>query len=289
MFYIGLKGGLGNQLFQYAFGVAASMESNIPLSIDITYYENTANRDTKRLPLLHHFHIQTPFALNGEVAKFHTFPANLKRKITRRLKPQSDYTYNSQLLNVKEGQYIEGWFQSEKYFKKYADTIRHELQLKEKPGVEATEALNEIINIKSKGIIPVLIHIRRGDYISNPHAAAFHGVMNIEYFKKALDAIEERVAGKKHIFYTTDDIEWVKANIQFPYESSFISRQGIQDYEEIHIMKECDHFIISNSSFSWWPAWLSENPNKIVIAPKNWVKDPSINTQDVCPEDWIRI
>lgn len=289
MFYIGLKGGLGNQMFQYAFGVAASMESNIPLVLDTTLFDHTPSRDTKRAYLLHHFNTQARIASENEVAKFHTKPARLLRKIKRRLKPQSDHVFYPELLKVKNGQYLEGYWQSEKYFKKYKSTIQHELSLRTSFGLEAIEMIRKIKTVKQTGAEAILVHIRRGDYITNQAAAAFHGAQNLDYFARGISYLDSKSEKSKHIFIATDDIEWVKANFKPHHEYTFISRPGIYDFEEILIMADCDHFVISNSSFSWWGAWLGQNPHKIVVAPKNWVKDPAIDTSDVLPEEWIKL
>lgn len=298
-FYIGLKGGLGNQMFQYAFGVAASLETHHPLALDLTNYGMQSAIDTPRSFLLQHFNIQAHIADTKHVAKFHARNATLFRKIKRKLFPRSEYMYNAHALKVKQGQYLEGFWQTEKYFLKYSDTIKSELSLKNPYGAEALAAHMEIKQAKEKGFETIMVHIRRGDYVTNPHSVKLLGVLSPEYFNDAIAKIvhvldvksmnDHGTAKPKHIFFASEDVAWVKEHIKPHHDFTFISRPGIYDFEEIMLMSECDHFVISNSSFSWWAAWLGKNPNKQVVAPKRWIMDPKVRTDDATPASWLRI
>jgi hypothetical protein len=132
------------------------------------------------------------------------------------------------------------------------------------------------------------VHIRRGDFL-NEKITAYHGVLSAFYFEKAIGLIREKIPSAS-IYFFSDDIEWVKQNLAVDknsvFVSSFITRSAIEDF---YLMTKCKHNIIANSSFSWWPAWLNNNPDKIVVAPKKWFADSSINTNDLIPQDWIRI
>jgi hypothetical protein len=132
----------------------------------------------------------------------------------------------------------------------------------------------------------VSVHIRRGDYVSNPHASKFHGTKGLDYYEKAVERIAETVKNPE-LFVISDDIEWCKENLRLPYKTTHID--GNAGFEDMHIMSHCAHNIIANSSFSWWAAWLNTNPDKVVIAPKKWFNDESINTEDVVPKTWIRL
>lgn len=289
MLYIGLKGGLGNQMFQYAFGVAASIESQIPFTLDITLFDTTSSIDTKRSYNLNHFNIQAQVAQKTAVAKFHTKKATIIRKIQNKLWHQNDYEYNPSLLKVKNNQYIEGYWQSEKYFKKYKNIIQQAFTPKEPFGIEAKKILDFISTVKISGAETILVHIRRGDYVTNAAAAAFHGVQDTNYYLQALDYIDAQSTKSKFVFVATDDVQWAKENFKSHHSFTYISRTEIHDFEEILIMSKCDHFIISNSSFSWWSAWLGQYSNKIVVAPKKWIKNPNISTPDIIPDEWIKI
>ncbi len=287
-----LQAGLGNQMFQYAYARRLALETNSELKIDLWWYTNQAKIDTQRTYGLSDFNIQESFATEKEVHLYHSLAYRLYRKvkknIERRIFNRSDFVYYP--IKPKKNAYLEGFWNSEKYFKKYEDIIRKELSLKTELGNEAKLIQNEIINSTKT---TVLIHIRRGDYILNPHASTFHGVKDVSYFENALQTLKSKLGEVEqhiHIFVVSDDITWAKENVNFGTSSvTFVSRPEIKDYEEIHLMSLCQHFIISNSTFSWWGAWLSTSKNKIVIGPKQWVNDPSIDTRDVMPPEWIRV
>ncbi len=307
MIYLGIKSGLGNQMFQYAFGKAASIENTLNLSLDTSAYARQFARDTPRSFGLQHFNIQSPIATDQETEKFHTKWQIFKRRVKNKILPIRNYEFKPSELRVVDGQYIEGFWQSEKYFEKHSDIIREEFTLKNPLGAEATQALQEIRDFKQKGYETIMVHVRRGDYVTNKHSIALLGVLEPDYFSLAIEKVCSEIdkrnmengnnsdsnlyAGSKpkHIFFATEDTAWVKQNIKPHINYSFISRPGIYDFEEMVVMSNCDHFVISNSSFSWWAAWLGTHPNKIVAAPKKWIVDPSVNTADATPEEWFRV
>jgi len=301
MFYIGIKSGLGNQMFQYAFGVAASMESGIPLALDISNYGRQFAKDTPRSFTLQHFNIQAPIATDTETVQFHNKVAIFLRRLKLKFSPNNNYKFDPQALKVKHGQYLEGFWQSYKYFEKYEKTVRAELTLKNPLGLEALTAVKEIEQKKAEGYETIMIHVRRGDYVTNPNSVRVMGVLNADYFRTAIERIEKEIdmqtinknenvqTKPKHIFFASEDTEWIKEHIKPHHSYSFITRPGILDFEELMVMSTCDHFIISNSSYSWWAAWLAHNPQKIVIAPKRWVVDTQTDTSDALPPTWIKV
>ena len=133
------------------------------------------------------------------------------------------------------------------------------------------------------------MHIRRGDYVTNIHANIFHGLCDLDYYYKSINYIRcNKQVDLICIF--SDDIDWVKQNLFIEgVEIIYVSEFVIDHIQEFEIMKQCQHNIIANSSFSWWAAFLNSNPEKIVIAPKKWFNDESINTSDLCPQEWIRL
>lgn len=294
MFYIAIKSGLGNQMFEYAYGYTAAKKAGLDLSLDISAYGRQFAKDTPRNFTLQHFNISAPVASSEETARFHTPARIFMRRVRNKLKPFANLTFDPKEFKVKDGQYKEGYWQNEKYFLDYADDIRKQFTLKNGFGKEASDTLREIDEAKASGKQAVMVHVRRGDYVTNKHALASTGVLEVDYFKNGINLIKERLAlsGKRmHVFFASDDIEWVKENIATDSAAAdfgFISRPGMQDYEEMLVMSHCDHFVISNSSFSWWAAWLSANPHKIVVAPKRWRVDDT-DTSDATPPNWLRI
>jgi hypothetical protein len=295
MFYLGIKSGLGNQMFQYAYGYTAAKKAGIPLSLDISAYDRQFAKDTPRNFTLQNYNISAPIAPIEETVKFHTPLRIFLRRIKNKIKPAINHLFDAREFDIKDGQYKEGYWQSAKYFESYADDIRKEFTLKNAFGSEAVEALREIEACKDQGITTILVHVRRGDFITNAHSVASLGILPAEYFINAIKLIQERLilaSTEKpiHIFFASEDPAWVEGHIKTEgISSSFITRPGIKDFEELLVMSHCDHFVISNSSFSWWSAWLATNPHKIVVAPKRWMVDPKIRTDDATPPNWLRI
>lgn len=281
-----LKGGIGNQMFQYAFGRAQSIRLGSPLFLDIEGYKHQAKTDTLRLYELDNFNIE------AKTIEYHINTSkNLFKKIIKRLYPEKIYSFDQNAIkNIKADSYLEGWWQTEKYFSDIGDTIRKELSLK-KPFSIGADTIASEIRLSKKS---VSLHIRRGDYVSNAYASAYHGTTGLEYYKNALHSVISKIGSDSmKLFIFSDDTGWAKEhmpsivapNIQVTY----VSDKAIPDFEEVILMSMCRHNIIANSSFSWFGAWLNENPDKIVIAPKQWLLGKKIDTRDAVPEKWIRL
>jgi len=315
MIILKLKAGLGNQMFQYAYARALELRSEkafdmkIDLRLDLRWFSHEQlAQDTERFYGLSHFNIKAGIATESEVRaefgytrSFH-YRASLKvyRKIQREVFGFSDYVFFPGLARPVRKAYIDSYFwNSEGYFKDHESEIRSEFTLREPLGKAAESAVADIQAAVHAGRIPVLLTVRRGDYVSNAHIGAHHGAKDSSYYDKAIEEMQGRLgsaASKIHFFITTDDIPWVSENIKpadsrgDAIETSFLSREGMTDYEEMHVMSLCHHFIIANSTFHWWGAWLSTAAGKkIVIGPRKWVNDPKIDTRDVMPQAWIRL
>lgn len=180
--------------------------------------------------------------------------------------------------------YLNGYFQSEKYFKDFENEIRH---LFKQPShvfaiatQEAWDKYQIFINTSEN---TCSIHVRRGDYLNSPN---HHPTQNMNYYMKAIKQMP-----KDTLFLIfSDDIAWCKENFpDLPEKFKFV--EGSEDYMDLQLMSMCKNNIIANSSFSWWGAWLNENPNKIVVAPSNWFGPafPNHDTKDLYCENWIKI
>jgi hypothetical protein len=131
------------------------------------------------------------------------------------------------------------------------------------------------------------MHIRRGDYAHNPKTNTVHGVCEKEYYYRCVEKISSTTPDLR-IFVFSDDMGWVVENMRLPCRTTYVAHNGEEnDYEDLSLMSMCKHHIIANSSFSWWGAWLSTNPDKIVFAPREWFRDASIHTSDLIPKDWV--
>lgn len=251
-----LQGGLGNQLFQWAYGKSLAVKYNTSLLLDTSFYSNQTG-NTPRV-----------YELNKFPNLIYQNPDNEPKET---IGVVDDFNYGELLYNENYNYYLNGFWQSEKYFLNASDLIREQLQ----PTTEIIEKLKQKINGKS-----VSLHVRRTDYVTSN---GFHPVQTIEYYNKAIETIGDY----DQLFVFSDDINWCKENLKYK-NILFVENQD--NLEDMWLMSLCDHNIIANSSFSWWGAWLNQNKDKIVIAPKNWFGSQSnLNDLDITPVNWIKI
>ncbi|MFA7314320.1 MAG: alpha-1,2-fucosyltransferase [Candidatus Magasanikbacteria bacterium] len=263
MIVLKLKGGLGNQMFQYAHGRSLEF-SGKKVVFDISFFENNkAKHDVARDFKLCNFNIDKKVKFVNKKNVFFDFVNKIKRIL---------------------GFNVEEYFQSEKYFRNIEDVVRKEFTLKNEMSESASKFEQEILHNRNS----VSLHIRRGDYVSDIKTNDYHGVCDLNYYERAIKYLKEKI-GEIKIFVFSDDISWVKENLKLD-NLFFVSSEDIKDYEELILMSKCQHNIIANSSFSWWGAWLNENKDKIVIAPKKWFNNNQVNNKsDIVPKDWIRL
>ena len=180
--------------------------------------------------------------------------------------------------------YLNGYWQSEKYFKNIRKTIIKDFQLR-KPLIKKNKSWARKINTSNS----IGIHVRRGDYITDQKTNKYHGICGINYYKKSINLIKNRI--KNPIFFIfSDDYKWVKKKFSFLGNYAFfINNNNNNPPIDIKLMSLCKHNIIANSSFSWWGSWLNTNKDKIVIAPKEWFQDKKVKSQDIIPSNWTKI
>jgi hypothetical protein len=284
MVIVKLMGGLGNQMFQYALGRHLSKKNNATLYIDTTNLLKKEPGSTNTVRDL-------------ELDIF-DFPINIYRqdnrsgifyKIYDRISPikniqDSVFRFNPAILQLKGNLYLDGYWQTEEYFKEVEELIRKDFIFKNGPNSKNAALLK-----KTKETQSVSVHFRRGDYITNKGAQQFHGLCSPDYYKSAMKKIKQEL-GNPHYFIFSDEVGWVRENFSFDDPFTIVEgNTGKNSFEDMRLMAACKHNIIANSSFSWWGAWLNEHKNKIVIAPTFWFKDVSIDTSDVIPDQWIKI
>lgn len=269
-----LKGGLGNQMFQYATGMAVAKRNGVNLILDLSSYENQSDKDTHRT-----FELEA-FALSHTDTTLR--PASLIERLTRKvlgkLFPVDPYGFDRSVFSTSV---LDGFYQNERYFLGIREFILKEFTLKD----ESAQFKETVAFIHTRP--SVSLHVRRGDYVFNQFASSFHGAMGIEYFKKAYDAITSRIGMDFNLFIFTDDINWAEKNITMHPKTYILSGNGFAPAEELILMSKCTHNIISNSTFSWWGAWLNQHTDKIVIAPRQWTTDRQ--NPGILPSTWTKI
>ena len=277
-------------MFQYAFGRYLSHRHKTPLLLDPVFYGSQTMRSFD----LDVFNIQAEMAGEKQRALFElppdpSFLAKLSFRLRRLFRNypfviEKQFSFSPELLEVPASAYVEGYFQTEKYFSSIKALIKNDFTFR-----VPMDARNAAMHGRITGSDSVSVHIRRGDYVSNPYTNTIHGTCSIDYYRDAIAHIRSKVENPS-FFIFSDDIEWAKQHLLPGEKAEFIDfNTGEKSYEDLRLMSSCRHNIIANSSFSWWGAWLNGNENKIVIAPQKWFNDPSKDTRDLIPETWLRI
>ena len=281
-----LEGRCGNQLFQYAAARAVAIKNNSELIIDTRM---TTDAGGQWQYSLNHFNI------SARIAKPSELPPHRSKKIRYRLwrKYGNNPKYikehghnirnNEHVYSASANSYLEGYFQSEKYFIDISKIIRKELTIITPPLQYNKIMLDRIVNENA-----ISLHVRRGDYLL-PHWSRWFAKCGNDYYNAAISYITRYI--KSPIFYIfSDDPKWVKGNIQINYPV-IVSENNQNDlhYEDLRLMSSCKHNIIANSTFSWWGAWINTNPDKIVIAPQSWYSSTGPENPDIVPQSWIRL
>lgn len=275
MIIVKLMGGLGNQMYEYAFGKHIALKNNTDLKLDLRFL---LDRSPKKFFVYRDFDLNI-FNINYDLANNNDLNNNLSYY------KEKYFHFDKEALNIADNSYIEGFWQSEKYFIDIKDVIRKEFSFKNEFNEESKKLSDEIQNCNA-----VCINVRRG-YINNLKEKYYHGFLGLKYINKAKDLIKTKVENP-HFFIFSDDMSWCEANIKDEqYPLTFVSHKyaGEKFQYYLQLMTQCKHFIIPNSSFGWWGAWLNQNPDKIVIAPKKWFRFALNNTKDLIPDNWIRI
>lgn len=288
MIIVALRGGLGNQLFQYATGYALARASNGELLIDTTRLDGTSPipGDTYRPYALDAFHIPTRRASSEQIRTVrHPFgtASRIIEIVTLKLFRRYYIGWDPSVLKRRGNVYLNGYFQSPKYFESERDALLKIFSLREEFGLEARRIFAQI-----QASDAVSIHVRRGDYVANTKPHDTPDICSLEYYAKAVAKIRERISNPVW-FVFSDDMSWVTRNLALPGRTVYVSGNTIPDAHELMLMAECDHNIIANSSFSWWGAWLNQNPLKIVVAPMPWFNTKKDQHKDLIPESWIRL
>jgi hypothetical protein len=283
-----LIGGLGNQLFQYAAGRALALANDCKLKLDISEFRNYTLRSFELMRLNINAELADPRDVSLLVGSKAWVAKTVRRKFKWRRNThfveRKDYSFDSAFFKLTQPVYLEGFWQSYKYFESYALPLRREFTFNTLLAGKNAELADFISRTNS-----ISMHIRRGDYVSKPENAKVLGSVGIDYYNQAIHKVRDQIV-KPVIFAFSDDLSWVKDNIESGENTVFVSHNsGMSSFEDMRLMSLCKHNIIANSSFSWWGAWLNTNPEKMVIAPKRWLKNNSYSTEDLIPNTWIRI
>lgn len=290
MIIMHLKGGLGNQLFQYAFARSLSYNLKKELFLDISHYSHNEKRKHVIFGL-------NAFNIKGIVGNYPYVEKtsvgldyNSSKKICKYVQevpntfPYDIYDENAieKLKDIKLPAYFEGYFQkiniqdksifiTETFFKENNKIIHEDLEYSLPFNEEYVDIIKDMDKYDS-----IALHVRRGDYLDYPN----FGLCTVEYYEKAIEKIVSKVENPKFYIFS-EDMEWIKKNIKIDYPTKYINFYAKKDsvcrgYAELlNLMAQCDNFIIANSTFSYWASFLGKNKEKIIITPKPWFIDRS--------------
>jgi hypothetical protein len=258
--YLGKLGQLGNQMFQFAATLGVARYTGVTYTIpnhDEVIVDALGNK--LRIELFDCFDIK---------------PENTGILKTDYVVAEKGFEFDSSVLSSsREVDYtLHGFFQTEKYFKHCARELREQFSFKNHIVEECNDIIEECFDN------PIALHIRRGDFLIN---SGNHYNQSLDYYEKALSKFDS----KRQVVIFSDDPQWCVEQKLFESDR-FIVSSGNNPYMDLYLMSQCDDFIIANSTFSWWGAWLA-NKGK-VIAPKKWFgpNNAHLNTKDLYPEHW---
>ena len=274
MIVIRVYGGLGNQLFQYAFGIFLQEKFNQKIYFDFSFYNSNTHRAPSILKIINNLN-QSPESLSNSFVKFNSFRVN---RLYNRIFNKNYYSNYSDgfLPNPNENYFFDGYWQDKKY-------LKNELINLKMPSlsINADYYFNQIKKSKSS----LSIHIRRTDYLTKKNQKIFK-ILDEKYYESSLKLIKNLGVSNSELFVFSDDHKWVNENLKLNQKFTVI--ENTNEIEDLFLMATCNHNIIANSTFSWWGAFLNSNKNKIVVGPKVWYKnDYSENDIKLKGWNWI--
>jgi len=273
-----LSGGLGNQMFQYAFAKSLQSNYNIKFEINTTFYNRIFKDQTTREIGLNLFNLKfkdcSDNKLQRIILKIKEKLSNINLSINSTYHNENKVNHkNFNNLNLKKKNYFRGYWQNSKYFESIKNDLKKDFSLDHNLKNLDPNTFKKITETNS-----VCVHVRRKDYLGTDL-----DVVDVNYYRNAFKKLKSQFTGL-NFFIFSDDINWCNENLSFLPNSMFYSFSMLNDF---HLMSLCKHFIIPNSTFSWWAAYLSSNNNKIVIVPSKWHKTNNNLLKDASPPNWI--
>jgi len=305
-----VAGGLGNQMFQYAFARALEERTGDEVYLDLSTYEYMPAHNGFELDRL--FAIQYRAAREEDVERLATHPHNslsqIRRKYFTKRTHHIDrvFRYDPSVFELKGDRYFEGWWQSEQYFTPIAGKLREEFRFIAAPGARNEELIataeagdktmaHGAAACETAGLERrlVSVHVRRGDTLKHPDTWVCTGA----YYRNAFALVRESVV-QPHFLVFSDDLSWCRANLGLgAAEATYVDwNRGSDSWRDLWLMSRCHSHIIANSSFSWWGAWLDPAPYKLVLAPERWSLAPPrrfayyhYDFWDIVPATWVKV
>jgi len=275
-----LSGGIGNQLFQYSLGLYLSIKNDSILKVDVNRF-NSVNefRNYSLDDIISDINI----ASDDEIHDF-TKKSWLNPFSNRKVVNEKKFEFDNNITKLKGSLYLNGFWQSEKYFLPIKDILKDKIKIKSIFNPSLYNKFRSEFNTKNS----VCIFVRRAELVTNKTFESYHGYCKEDYYYRAIQYISNKI--ENPFFYIfSDDIEWCIEKFGNLNNSQIVLHfdNDINYTQYFYLMSYCRNFIISNSTYGWWAAWLSISKDKIVIVPNNWFNQAKHSTIDLFPPDWI--
>ena len=287
MIIIKIQGGLGNQLLQYSIGQVIARNLKKDVAYDLSFFDEE-NKYTKRPYLLDKFVVDVRVATREEIKKAKLPYGIISKYYSLCMRVLNKYLFKKYYIGYdkdfmahvakSKSLYLEGFWQGYKYYEKNLEELNTLITLKD---MSSIEKFKQEFNFSTKNSVSV--HIRRGDFTKKNAGTK---VVPKEYYEKAVPFLEKKVANPTYYIFS-DDIEWVKQEMGGLFKDVvYVSSSSLKDYEEFMLMKECNHAILSNSTFCWFSTLLTNTKEKVVVYPNNWENVYLNKDKHICPPEW---
>lgn len=283
-----LNGGLGNQLFQYAFGRYLATKHQTELFLDARDYQKKPQHGL----LLQHFNIDARFASNDILGKLPNVACsqtwrrmlwNISLSNPRWVR-EKPYGFKPEWKQIGSHAYLDGYWQSERFFSEITPELRNQLKLKTELSATSQEIVGAMSNCRS-----VAIHIRRGDYITDASAAQIYLQLPLAYYQRCVEDWACDHSGVK-IFVFSNDIPWCRKNLRLRFPITWIDHTNADTaYEDLYLMQQAECCITANSTLSWWGAWLGRRSGQTVYTPAQWFHPGTLNDQALACDSWVQM
>jgi len=283
-----IEGGLGNQLFQYATARSLADRLGFELMLDLRGLAENADRPYQ----LDYYQVRASIADDSLLKQLPHWRSSRSGRLKSRFSQRfpwlysypnfwpNSFAFDPRFEHIARSVFLVGYWQSEKYFFWNRERLLRDITLLQPLALDSPQ-IKQMHATSS-----VALHIRRGDYVSNPAAAAMHGVCDLRYYESAVALLQQSLKDAE-VFVFSDDLQWARDHLKFGLSTHFVESAGADSgIQDLALMSHCKHHVIANSSFSWWGAWLSVNPEQQVIAPRRWFQDAGVDTSDVIPARW---
>lgn len=272
-------------MFQFAAGYALAKLRHEELVLDTGDFRRQKHHNGFELPIFGNLPSKDmPEKLRSSVqpqSLLQKLWSRYVRRVVRVTEPHFHFSEDFFHLTKSKHVYLEGYWQSERYFKRFEPAIRDLFTF-----TQTFSRESQAISTKIQAVSSVSLHVRRGDYVNNAHTNSVHGTCSLDYYRNAIGTVIRTIA-TPYFFVFSDDVSWARSNLELPPSTEFVScNTGTNSWQDMALMAACQYNIIANSTFSWWAAWLNTNPRKRVIAPKQWFRTESLSTKDLYPPGW---